>query len=88
VTAPMAVYRRHGCRRTHTSYYQLAKCIWRRSEWVAGNGPFATLAHCRVLTVQLHTTEDAARRALALIDATACGGRCYRDHQLVRLVLP
>jgi hypothetical protein len=84
----MKVYRRHYCDRTHRTYRTLAKCIWRRAEWIAGDGPYATLAHCRVLTVELHTTEAAARQALARIDEWGCGGRCYRDHDLVRLVRP
>ncbi len=86
--ARIKVYSRHNCQRKHQSFAALAKCIWRRAEWISGNGAYATLAHCRVLTVELHQTLDTARQAKAAIDSTACGGRCYGRHELVQLADP
>jgi hypothetical protein len=82
----MKVYRLHYCHRNHRNYRTLARCLWPRAEWIAGDGPYATLARCRVLTVELHTTEDTARKSLARIDGTGCGGRCYGDHELIVLL--
>ena len=81
----MKVYRRHYCTRNHRNHYTLARCIWSRAEWIAGDGPYATVAHCRVLTVELHQTREAAAKALEVIDQFACGGRCHGDHELILL---
>lgn len=87
--APSAlkVYRNHYCERQHRSYRALAGCIWKRSRpaWITGEGPFALLAWCRVLTITLHPTEAAARQAKARIDATGCGGFCSNRHEIVRI---
>ena len=45
------------------------------------------LAHCQVLTVQLHTTLESAKTALRAIDRTGCGGACIKHHQLISLEL-
>jgi len=79
----MKVYRRHYCDRSHRSYRTWARCVWRRAEWVVGDGPYATVAYCRVLTVELHQTLEDAQAALELIDTTACGGRCHGNHELI-----
>ena len=81
----MKVYRRHYCDRNHRNHHTLARCIWPRAEWVSGDGPYATVAHCRVLTVELHETREAATKALTAIDRHACGGRCYGQHELILL---
>jgi hypothetical protein len=79
------VYRRHCCERSHRTYRTLAKCIWRRAAWIAGEGPFALLAWCRALTVTLHATHDDALEAKRTIDLSACGGRCTGRHEIIRL---
>lgn len=84
----MKVYRQHRCSKTHRKYLAMAKCIWPRAEWISGNGPYALLARCRVLTVTLHQEEDSALRYKAMIDSTGCGGMCVQDHEIVRLELP
>jgi hypothetical protein len=71
--------------RERAGWYAQAWRLWPKAAWVGGNGPWATLAWCRVLTVELHETEEDARRALKMIDDTACGGLCRRKHELVRL---
>lgn len=81
------IYRRHNCTRRHRTYRTFAKCIWPRAEWILGDGPYATIAYCRVTTIELHADLDAARCALAVIDSTGCGGRCSRRHKLVQLEL-
>jgi hypothetical protein len=71
----------------HRSYRTLAKCIWPQAYWVAGEGPWASLAHCNVLTIELHRTRATAEAAKRAIDGTGCGGRCHRHHEIVHLAL-
>jgi hypothetical protein len=66
----------------------MGRCVWPRSEWVTGEGPYAVLAHCRVLTVMLHGSAAAAEASKKSIDETACGGMCFKRHEIVQLVLP
>jgi hypothetical protein len=73
------------CGKQHRSYWTLAKCLWPRAIWDGGNGPYALLAHCDVLTVSLHKTLESALDSKRQIDWTACGGRCRRDHEIVRI---
>ena len=84
------VYRRTYCQRAHRTHSTTARCVWRRAEWVARKGPYATLAWCRVLTVELHATLDEALAAKRVIDASGCGGRCRGrpSHEVIRLALP
>ena len=70
-----------------TSYLAVARRKWGpRALWVEGQGRYATLAHCGGLTVELHRTQAEAQQALDVINATGCGHRCSRNHELV--VLP
>jgi hypothetical protein len=78
-------YRRHYCERQHRHYRTTAVCLWPRAIWITGEGPYATLAWCRVLTVALHQDIDTAREAQAFIDKYACGGQCYRRHEIIHL---
>jgi len=81
-------YRRHGCERRHRGYRTLARCMWRRAAWVSGEGAFALVARCGVITVSLWPTLAAAEESKRLIDATACGGRCTRQHEIIKLERP
>lgn len=84
------IYRRHNCQRQHRSYRTLAKCMWPRATWISGHGPYATLARCRALTVQLHSTITDALQAKRVMDASGCGGRCPctgSGHDLVQLTI-
>jgi hypothetical protein len=71
----------------HRSHRTLARCAWPKAYWVSGSGPWATLAHCKVLTVELHRTRAEAETAMRMIDGTGCGGGCYRHHEIVHLRL-
>jgi len=79
------VYVRHRCARRHKAWPALARCIFPRAGWIAGDGPFAVIAWCGVTSVTLHPDAATAARSLATIGATGCGGRCVRKHELVRL---
>ena len=82
-------YRR--CRKhRHRTRNAEARCLYRYAAWVSGEGRWATLAGCGVLTIILHNTEDQARLALGFIDAYGCGHRCRvgklrQRHRLVYL---
>lgn len=46
----------------------------KEAEWIRGNGQFALLARCRVLTVTLWSTRAEAEEQKRFIDKYACGG--------------
>lgn len=84
----MKTYRRHNCTRNHRTWRALAQCIWPRTEWINGNGKYATVAYCHVLTIMLHQTLDDAAAALHAINDTGCGGRCNNRHEIIELENP
>jgi hypothetical protein len=81
----MKTYRRHNCERRHRTWSTFAQCIWPRAVWIAGDGPYACVAYCRQTTVMLHRTAVAAAEAKRTIDSDACGGRCWNNHEIIRL---
>ena len=67
---------------------------WPHAQWIAGDGPFAVLAHCptvmvrpECLTIELHDTAASAIVARWAIDTAGCGSACLgaRGHRIVRL---
>ena len=64
-----------------------ANNLWgKRAEWVSGEGQFALLAPCRVLTVTLWETRDEAEKEKTLINQIACSGQCTPSlHEIVDL---
>ena len=63
-----------------------AKRRWgKKAEWIQGDGQFALLAWCRVLTVTLWSTREEAEKQKGFIDEYACGGGCTRQHEIVDL---
>lgn len=83
----MKVYRDHNCDRRHRTWTALAHCIFQRAAWIAGDGQFAVIVWCGVSSITLHPKAETAEHALETVDATGCGGRCVRHHDLVRLEL-
>lgn len=81
----MKTYRRHYCERTHRTYRTTAKCLWPRAYWITGDGPYATLAWCRVLTIELHDDWPTAVSAMRVMGGTGCGGACGNRHEMVYL---
>jgi len=71
----------------HKDSKALAKRTWPRAAWISGAGRYASVAVCRDLTVILFQELADARAAKALIDQTACGGACCRNHYLYDLEL-
>lgn len=71
------------CGSRHRTWERLASCLLRPLEWAYGDGPWASVSDCRgIRTVQLYTTREAAENAKEMIDRTACGGRCIRNHYI------
>ena len=58
---------------------------WRKAEWIEGDGPFALLAHCDVLTISLHMTIESALKSKKFIDETGCGHACTGNHEIINL---
>jgi hypothetical protein len=81
----ITTYRRHHCTRRHRKFETVAKCVWPNAEWIDGDGPYAVLAYCRVLTITLHHDLTSAEQSLQTINESACGGRCSGSHRIVRL---
>ena len=67
------------------TYHAQARERWPEAEWVDGNGRWATLARCEVLTVALHKRREDAERALDFLAMCGCGNRCLGKsrHELV-----
>jgi len=84
----MKTYSRHNCSAAHRTYRTFAECAIRRTAWVQGSGPIALIAWCRVPTVTLHATVEAAEAAKSFIDQYKCGGMCTGRHEIVRLDCP
>ena len=78
----------HPCDRVHRTFQTLAECCWPHAAWVAGDGPWAVLAHCDMLSVTLCGTREAARAQRARIDEVPCCRDCDGRHEIVELVLP
>jgi hypothetical protein len=76
----------HRCGRTHGGYQSLAECNWPDAAYVVGDGPFALLARCDLLTVSLYESDVEARRRLRAVDARGCGKTCEGLHELIGLV--
>lgn len=81
----MTTYRMDRCPRKHRTFAAIAKCLFPRAEWIKGEGQYAVLAHCNVLTVWLFPTQAEAQDAKAAIDRTACGSRCHKRHEITQI---
>ena len=70
-----------------TQWQSKANRLWgKRAEWVVGEGQFALLAPCRVLTVTLWETRDEAEKQKTFIDQTACCSQCTPNlHEIVEI---
>jgi hypothetical protein len=84
----MKTYRRHNCTARHRTTRTFMACAIPRAAWVMGEGEYASIAWCHTPTVILWDTLAEAESAKAMIDSTGCGGRCYRRHEIVRVVVP
>ena len=81
----MKTYRRHYCEKAHRTYRTTAKCLWKRAAWITGEGPYASVANCRALTVILYTTAEDAQKAKQFIDNVGCGGQCHKRHEIIKI---
>ncbi len=82
-TGHVVEYRR--CRRhRHRTFNAESRCLFRYAAWVSGEGQWATLAGCGVLTIILHRSEHQSRLALGFIETCGCGHRCPASKSLQR----
>lgn len=81
----MTTYRMDRCPKVHRTFAAIARCLFGTRASIKGEGQFAVLAHCGHLTVTLWPTQAEAQDALAFIDQTGCGGRCYRRHEVTTI---
>lgn len=93
----MKTYRQHNCTKCHRTYRTFAQCSFRQDgHWVVGEGQYASMSWCtknepesyrRGISVHLFNELEQALEAKRLIDETACGGRCRKQHEIIRLDL-
>lgn len=76
----------HHCGRTHRGFQSLAECIWPEAAYITGDGPYALVAHCDMLSVALYETATEAGDARRRLSTVGCGRTCERRHQLAVLV--
>lgn len=76
----------HDCGRTHRGFQSLAECMWPTAAYVIGDGPYALVAHCDMLSVALYETAAEAGEARRRLNSVGCGRTCERRHQLAVLV--
>lgn len=76
----------HHCGRTHRGFQSLAECIWPDAAYITGDGPYALVAHCDMLSVALYGTAVEAGDARRRLASVGCGRTCKRRHQLAVLV--
>ena len=68
------------------SWYAEARRRWTgKAEWVTGEGRYALMEPCRVLTIQLFLYKRDALSALKLVNAAGCGDGCVGDHRVVNM---
>jgi len=68
------------------AWHTEARKRWgKEAAWIDGNGQFAILAWCRVLTVSLWPTKVEAEKEKKVVDETACGGGCTGNHEIIDL---
>jgi hypothetical protein len=71
------------------SWQDVARTIWPDAQWVASEGPFATVSGCGSgTTVLLHPTAEKARGALRNMHPGGVGGPCMQKHVLIELARP
>ena len=68
------------------SWYAETRLRWAgKAEWVTGEGRYALVEPCRVLTIRLFPNKRDAVAALKLANTAGCGPGCLRKHRLVDL---
>lgn len=85
LTDAPTVWRQHNCTSRHRTVKTWLRCAVPRLEWVHGSGEIALIAWCRHITITLHDSVESAEASKRFIDASGCGGRCVRNHQIVRV---
>jgi len=66
-------------------YNKIARSKWPNAAWISGEGQFALLAYCDVLTVSLWETIKDAEKNKKFIDEFGCGGMCNRIHEILTI---
>lgn len=63
------------------TYRTIARHRYPQALWIAGEGPYASLAYCGGLTVLLCASQEAAMQAKQGIDHLGCGHACRGEHR-------
>ena len=70
-----------------TDFRQIAKKRWGKAASITGNGRYALVARCDVITITLWAEVEIAKARKKLMDMTACGEMCggTAGHEIVDL---
>ncbi|MFF4823134.1 hypothetical protein ACFY20_08865 [Streptomyces sp. NPDC001312] len=79
----MKVYRRHNCQTRHTTWPDLARCIWPHAT-IDGDGRYGAVA-CGARAVTLYATPELAQARKHGFDRDGCRPKCHRHHNVVAL---
>ena len=73
---------------TNMTWYTKARKKWgRKAECIEGEGRYALLARCRVLTITLCQTRAEAEQREIFIDEIGCGRLCTKKHEIIDLTV-
>ena len=71
---------------TSVSWYAEVRRRWAGiAEWVVGDGRYALLEPCRVLTIQLFPSQWDALVARNVVNDVGCGEGCLGAHEVIDL---
>lgn len=79
----MKAYTRHNCQSRHTTWPDLAACVWPHAR-IVGDGQYAAVS-CGAHVVTLFATASQARARKYDFDRDGCRDRCYQRHKVVAL---
>ncbi|MFJ8349734.1 hypothetical protein ACIQ9J_25900 [Streptomyces sp. NPDC094153] len=79
----MKIYRRHNCSDRHTTWLDLARCIWPHAT-IDGDGRYGAAA-CGARTVALYASPEQARARKRGYDRDGCRPTCHQHHNVVAL---
>ncbi|MFJ5155759.1 hypothetical protein ACIQCF_30145 [Streptomyces sp. NPDC088353] len=79
----MKIYRRHNCSDRHTTWLDLARCIWPHAT-IDGDDRYGAVA-CGARTVTLYATPAQAQARKRGYDRDGCRPTCHQHHNVVAL---
>ena len=85
-----AIFNHTTCRTVHPTWSAVAHHLWPKAQVWGANGPYATVAPCDSMTIELHLDLPSAQLSFnAMSGGAGCGGHCSpRRHQIALMRVP